>query len=223
MFDPTHLLAGTGVLLGLVFIGGIIFAETGLLIGFFLPGDTLLISAGVFAAQGKLPLAATLLVIAVAAIAGDNLGYVIGKTAGRKLFHKKDGLLFRHEYVMRAESFYERYGSKTVLLSHFLPVIRTFAPIVAGVAKMNHFQFFVFDAIGDIVWAFAVTMLGYWFGSKIPNIDHYILPAVGLATLFTFSPMVWHLATDKEFHEKVRTYRDQKKHDVTHKKQDSDQ
>jgi membrane-associated protein len=223
MFDPTHLLTGAGVLLGLMFIGGIIFAETGLLVGFFLPGDTLLLSAGVFAAQGKLPLALTLLVIAVAAIAGDNLGYIIGKTAGRRLFSKKDGLLFRHEYVMRAEAFYERYGSKTMLLSHFIPVIRTFAPIVAGIAKMNRLQFFLYDAIGDIIWAVIVTMLGYWFGSKIPNIDHYILPAVGLATLFTFGPMIWHLATDKKFHAKVRAYRAQKKHNDTHEKQDSDQ
>jgi membrane-associated protein len=207
MFDVTHLLGGAGVFIGLLFIGGMIFAESGLLIGFFFPGDTLLISAGVFAAQGKLPLALTLLVISVAAIAGDNLGYAIGKTAGRRLFHKKDGLIFRHEYVMRAEAFYERWGSKTMLLAHFVPVIRTFAPIVAGIAKMNRLQFVLFDAVGDIAWACLVTMLGFWFGSKIPNIDHYILPAVGLAILFTFSPMIWHIATDKELHQKLRARR----------------
>lgn len=204
MFNITHLLDSAGVAFGLVVIGGIIFAESGLLVGFFLPGDTLLLSAGVFAAQGKLPLALTLVVIAVAAIAGDNIGYVIGKTAGRRLFRKKDGLIFRHEYVMRAEGFYERYGSKTMLLAHFIPVIRTFAPIVAGVGRMNRLQFVIFDAIGDVAWAIIVTMLGYWFGSKIPNIDHYILPAVGAATVFTFSPMIWHLAKDKEFRNKLR-------------------
>jgi membrane-associated protein len=204
MLNPSDLLDGAGVLLSLVIIGGIVFAESGLLVGFFLPGDTLLLTAGVFAAQGKLPIALTLLVISVAAIAGDNIGYVIGKTAGRRLFRKKDGLLFRREYVERAEHFYERFGSKTMLLAHFVPVIRTFAPIVAGVAHMNRVQFVLFDAIGDIAWTLVITLLGYGFGSKIPNIDHYILPAVGCAMLFTFSPMIWHLATDKEFHAKLR-------------------
>jgi membrane-associated protein len=204
MFSPTDLLDGAGVLLSLITIGGIVFAESGLLVGFFLPGDTLLLTAGIFAAQGKLPIGLTLAVIALAAIAGDNIGYVIGKTVGRRLFRKRDGLLFRQEYVERAEHFYERFGSKTMLLAHFVPVIRTFAPIVAGVAHMNRTQFVIYDAIGDTAWAIIVTMLGFWFGSRIPNIDHYILPAVGAAMIFTFSPMLWHLATDKEFHAKLR-------------------
>jgi membrane-associated protein len=204
MFNPSTLLAGAGVAFGLAIIGGIIFAEVGLLAGFFLPGDTLLITAGVFAAQGKLPLALTLLIIAVAAIAGDNVAYMIGKTAGPRLFRKKDGLIFRQAYVQRAEKFYERYGSKTMLFAHFFPVIRTFAPIVAGIAKMDRSQFILFDAIGDCAWTLIITMLGYWFGSKIPNIDHYILPAIAAATLFTFGPVLWHLFSDKEFRAKLR-------------------
>lgn len=204
MLNPTDLLEGAGVVFGLLIIGGIVFAESGLLVGFFLPGDTLLLTAGVFAAQGKLPLALTMVIIAGAAIAGDNIGYIIGKSAGRRLFRKKDGLLFRQEYVERAEQFYERFGSKTMLLAHFVPIVRTFAPIVAGVARMNRVQFVVYDAIGDIAWTVLVTMLGYWFGSRIPNIDHYILPAVGGAMLITFGPMIWHLATDKKFHAKLR-------------------
>jgi membrane-associated protein len=123
------------------------------MVGFFLPGDTLLLSAGILAAQGKLSLSLTMAVIAFAAILGDNTGYSLGRAMGPRLFRKKDGILFRHEYVARAEKFYEKYGSKTMLLSHFIPVVRSFAPLVAGV--------------GDIVWAVATTLVGYWFGSRI--------------------------------------------------------
>lgn len=204
MLNVTTLLSGAGVFLGLTIIGGIVFAESGLLVGFFLPGDTLLLTAGAFAAQGKLPLALTLAIIAIAAIAGDNIGYVIGKTAGKRLFRKEDGIVFRHEYVVRAEKFYERFGSKTMLLAHFVPIIRTFAPIVAGMGRMNRIQFVIFDAIGDTSWAIIVTMLGYLFGKKIPNIDHYFLLAVAAATIFTFGPVVWHLASDKKIRARVK-------------------
>ncbi len=189
MLNPSEMIQSGGLL----FIAIIIFAESGMLIGFFFPGDTLLLSAGVFAAQGKLSLAALLIVASLAAIAGDNAGYQIGKSMGPRLFRKKDGFLFRHEYVEQAEKFFERYGSKAMLLAHFVPVVRTFTPIVAGVGKMPRAQFAFFDAIGDIAWTVLVTLLGYWFGSKIPNIDSYILPVVGLAILFSFGPMVYHL------------------------------
>ena len=189
MLNPAHLIASGGLLL----IGLFIFAESGMMLGFFLPGDTLLLTAGIFAAQGKLSLVALLIVAALAAIVGDNTGYQIGKTMGPRLFRKKDGLLFRQAYVAQAEKFFERYGAKTMLLAHFLPVIRTFTPIVAGVGRMNRKLFVLFDAIGDVAWALIVTLLGYWFGSKIPNIDHYILPAVVLAVVVSFGPMVYHL------------------------------
>jgi membrane-associated protein len=205
MFSPADLLNGAGVAVGLAIIGGIIFSESGMLVGFFMPGDTLLLTAGVFAAQGKLPLAGVMLVVALAAIAGDNVGYVIGEKYGRRLFRKPDGLIFRQEYVQRAEKFYERFGSKTMLLAHFVPIIRTFAPVVAGIARMPRTQFVMFDALGDTAWAIIVTLIGYWFGKRIPNIDHYFLLAVGGATLFTFGPMLYHLATDKKFHAKLRS------------------
>jgi membrane-associated protein len=188
-FDPSHLIQSGGLLL----IGIIIFAESGMLLGFFMPGDTLLLSAGVFAAQGKLPLAGLLIVVAAAAIAGDNTGYFIGRSSGRRLFRKPDGLLFRQSYLVQSEKFFERYGSKTMLLAHFLPVIRTFAPIVAGIGKMKRLQFVIFDAIGDTAWAVLVTLLGYWFGKRIPNIDHYILPVVAAAVIISFGPMIWHI------------------------------
>ena len=181
---------------GILAIAVIVFAESGMMLGFFLPGDTLLLAAGVFAAQGKLSIGLTIAAISVAAILGDNTGYAIGRAMGPRLFKKKDGILFRHEYVERTEKFYEKYGAKTMLLSHFIPIVRSFAPFVAGVGKMNRGKFFMFDAIGDIVWAALITLLGYWFGSRIPNIDSYVLPTVLVVMVLSFAPVVWHLFGD---------------------------
>lgn len=199
MLDPTHIVESGGLLL----IALIIFGESGMLIGFFFPGDTLLIAAGIFAAQGKLSLTAVCIVASLAAIAGDNVGYHIGKTMGPRLFRKKDGVLFRREYVEKAEGFFNRFGSKTMLLAHFVPIVRTFAPIIAGVGHMDRKRFFIFDAIGDIAWSISVTLVGFYVGSKIPNIDHYILLAIGGATVLTFGPMLWHLLVNKRFWKKV--------------------
>ncbi len=189
MFDVNHLVQTGGLLL----IALIIFGESGMFIGFFFPGDTLLITAGIFAAQGHLPLITTMIVVAIAAILGDNLGYQIGKRYGRQLFRKPDGILFRKEYVTKAEDFFERYGNRAMLLAHFVPVIRTFAPSVAGIGRMNFKQFFIYDAIGDTAWAILVTLLGYSVGTKIPNIDHYVLLAVAGVMVFTLGPTLYHL------------------------------
>jgi membrane-associated protein len=178
---------------GLLLIAAIIFAESGMFVGFFFPGDTLLLTAGVFAAQGKLSLAPVIIVVAIAAIAGDNTGYHIGKRYGRRLFRKPDGLIFRQEYVQRAERFYERFGSRTMLIAHFVPVVRTFVPPVAGVAKMDYPKFVLFDAIGDTAWAIIVTLIGYWFGTRIPNIDHYIILAVVAVVVITLGPTFYHI------------------------------
>lgn len=189
MFDVSHLIQAGGLLL----IAAIIFAESGMFVGFFFPGDTLLLTAGVFAAQGKLSLASVILVVAAAAIAGDNVGYHIGKRYGRRLFRKPDGIIFRQEYIQRAEHFYERFGSRTMLIAHFVPIVRTFVPPVAGVARMDYPKFVLFDAIGDIAWAVIVTLIGYWFGTKIPNIDHYIVLAVVAVVLITLGPTIYHI------------------------------
>lgn len=193
MLNPQHIIASGGLLL----LGLMIFAESGMMLGFFFPGDTLLLSAGLFASQGKIPggIVALIIVVAIAAIAGDNSGYTIGKHAGARLFRKKDNRFFRHEYIERTQKFYDRFGSKTMLLAHFFPVIRTFAPVVAGIGRMSRLKFAFFDAVGDIAWAIIVSLIGYWFGSKIPagDIDHYILIAVGFAVLISFGPMIYHL------------------------------
>lgn len=191
MFDVSSLIQAGG----LAVIAAIVFAESGMFVGLFFPGDTLLITAGVFSAQGKLPAVEwVIVIIALAAIAGDNAGYHIGKRYGRRLFRKPDGLVFRQQYVQRAEGFYERWGSRTMLLAHFVPIVRTFAPPVAGVARMDYKKYVLFDAVGDILWATLVTLVGYWFGSKIPNIDRYILLAVAAAVLLTLGPTLYHIA-----------------------------
>lgn len=199
MLDVTHLIESGGLLL----IGGIIFAESGLLAGFFLPGDTLLFTAGFFAAQGKLPLPALLLVVILAAVAGYETGYHIGNKFGKQLFKKKDGLLFRQEYLDKSEDFYEKHGGKTVMLSRFVPVVRTFAPIVAGVGNMPRMRFRIFNIAGAVVWGGGIILLGNWLGNRIPNIDRYLLPVIALAMIFTFSPVILHLLKDKETRQKL--------------------
>lgn len=195
MLDPSALLNSAGATVALLIIVGIIFAESGLLVGFILPGDTLLLSAGALAATGKLPLVLTIVLISLAAIAGDNLGYLIGKKVGPQLFTKKDGIIFRQEHIHKAHEFFERYGVKTMLFAHFVPVVRSFAPIVAGVGRMDHRRFIIYDAIGDIAWAAIVTLVGYWFGSRISShtLDKIIIIAIGGAMLLTITPILWHL------------------------------
>jgi len=189
MLDVSEIVRSGGLLL----IALIIFAESGMFVGFFFPGDTLLITAGIFSAQGHLPLLPTLLVIALAAIAGDNIGYWIGRRYGVHLFDKPDSAIFRQEYLRQAHSFYQRWGSRTMLFAHFVPVVRTFAPPVAGLAEMNYRQFVLFDAIGDTSWAVLVTLVGYWFGSKIPDLDHYILLGLAGVMVFTLAPTIYHV------------------------------
>ena len=199
MLEPTSLLEGAGVIGGLAIIGAIIFAESGLLIGFFLPGDTLLFTAGFFAAQGNLPLAGVLAVIFLTAIIGDNVGYTIGKKSGPKLFSKKDGIIFRQEYIARAEKFYEKHGGKTIIIARFVPVVRTFAPVVAGVGNMERKKFVLYNVVGAAIWTGSVVMLGYWLGSLIdPHaMEKYLLLAIFGAMIITVGPTLYHLLREE--------------------------
>ena len=191
MFDVQNIIQSGGILIIML----IIFAESGMLVGFFLPGDTLLFGAGILAASGVLPLWWTILAIAVAAIAGDNIGYQIGKSLGPKLF-TKDSTVFRHEYIMRAEAFYEKHGSKTMLLAHFVPLVRTFVPVTAGAAHMNRKLYFIFDAIGCSAWAVSTTLIGYWLGSKVPGIEKYIDPVLLAVVVIFLTPTIIHILRD---------------------------
>ena len=199
MFDVNGIIESGGLLL----IGAIVFAESGLLVGFFLPGDTLLFAAGFFAAQGKLWLPSLLVVLIVCAIAGNEVGYEIGKRTGKRIFRKRDGLLFREEYVEKSEQFYEKHGGKTIILARFVPIVRTFSAVVAGVGSMPRLKFTTYNVIGAMLWCTSITLLGYWLGSKIPNVEKYLLPAVLVATLFTFSPTIYHVLKDPKIRNKL--------------------
>jgi len=199
MLDVQNIIESGGLLL----IGFIIFAETGLLLGFFLPGDTLLFSAGFFASQGKLPLLWLLFIVIFAAIAGNEVGYEIGNRTGKKIFSKKNGILFREDHILRAEEFYKTHGGKTIILARFIPIIRTFSSVIAGVGNMSRIKFFIYNVIGALIWCLTVVLLGYWLGSRIPNIDRYILPAVLLATVFTMGPTIFHLVRELIRHKKT--------------------
>lgn len=207
MFDIASWFENSSALVGLLLIGGIIFAESGLLIGFFLPGDTLLFTAGFFAAQGHFPLAAVLSVIFAAAVIGDNVGYYIGKKSGPRLFKKQDGVIFRQEYVQRAEKFYEKHGGKTIIIARFVPIVRTFAPVVAGVGNMDRKTFFLYNLVGGFVWTVSLVMLGYWLGDLVPaeTVEKYLLLIIGAAMALSFGPMLYHLfqAYRENRHKKV--------------------
>jgi membrane-associated protein len=189
MFSVTHIIQSGG----LVLLGLFLFAEVGLFLGFFLPGDTLLITAGIYAKQGRLNIAAVILVAAIAATAGDSTAYLIGRHGGRRLFTKKDSVIFQPEHIAKAEDFYERFGAKLLLISHFLPVVRTFTPLLAGVARMPYRKFLVFDATGDTLWSIVISLVGYYIGSRIPNIDHYILGIVIFAVAISSGPTIIQL------------------------------
>lgn len=158
---------------GLLAIAFIVFAESGLLFGFIFPGDTLLLTAGFFSAQGKLPIIPLLIIIFIAAVLGDNVGYQTGRRFGPSVFKRKDGLFFRRDYILRAKAFYERYGSITIVAARFFPWIRTFAPIVAGVGRMSWARFAFFNVFGALFWTLSITLLGYAIGNAAPNIDQY--------------------------------------------------
>src|SRR5688572_7796542 len=168
-------------LVGLYGLIAIVFAETGLLIGFFLPGDSLLITAGLFAARGDLDIRALIPALIVAAIAGNATGYWIGKRTGKALYSRPDSLLFRREHVRMTKDYYDRHGGKTVVLAQFIPILRTFAPVVAGVGEMGYRRFAGYNVLGAILWVTSMTLAGYTLGNMVPNIEdriHYVVALV---------------------------------------------
>lgn len=195
LLNVTEWISNAGPMIGLLIIGAIIFSESGMMVGFFLPGDTLLFSAGFFASADKLPLLGVIVVIAVAAIAGDNTGYEIGKRAGPRLFKKKDGLIFRQAYVQQAEAFYEKHGGKTVLFARFVPIVRSFAPVVAGVGHMDRRRFVLYDVAGALLWSVSIVLAGYWLGNFVdPKVmERYLILLVGAAMLLSFGPTIMHI------------------------------
>ena len=161
---------------GYVGLTGIIFAETGLLVGFFLPGDSLLVTAGLLASQPEFGLNVWALgaLLSVAAIVGNTVGYVIGKASGPRLFTRDDSLLFKKKHLYRAEEFYRKHGGKTLVLARFMPIVRTFVPVVAGLANMPFAAYTAYNVLGGVLWIWSMLLVGYFLGRAIPGIDKYI-------------------------------------------------
>ena len=152
----------------------IIFAETGLFVGFFLPGDSLLVAAGLFAAAGKLDVFLLIGFLSAAAIIGDSTGYWFGEKIGKKLFERKKSHFFKPKHLLRAKRFYEKHGGKTIIIARFVPVVRTFAPIVAGATDMHYRRFLTFNIVGGVLWVMSMTLVGYFIGSIVPDIDKHM-------------------------------------------------
>jgi membrane-associated protein len=187
--DPKEIIENASPF-GELLVMAIVFAETGLLIGFFLPGDSLLFTAGLLANDGKLNIAFLLVGVFVAAVVGDQVGYQFGKKAGPSIFRKPDARLFRQEYVEHTKNFFDRHGPKTIVIARFVPVVRTFAPVLAGVGEMKWKTFTIFNVVGALVWAVGVTLLGYALGSAIgaDNVDKYLYPIIAVIILASFIP-----------------------------------
>ena len=170
----------------------IIFAESGLFVGFFLPGDSLLFTAGFLSSQGYGNVAFVIGICFIAAVLGDSFGYAFGRRVGPRIFTREDGIFFRKTHVERIRAFYHRHGAKALVFARFAPVIRTFAPILAGVGGMPYAVFISYNVIGGFLWAGGFVGLGYMLGSAIPGVDKYLLPIVACVIVISILPSVFH-------------------------------
>ena len=187
--DPVGLIK----ILGYLGLFGIIFAESGILVGFFLPGDSLLFTAGFLASQGYGNVVVVATVCFLAAVAGDSFGYAFGKKVGPKIFTRADGWFFKKGYVKQIGAFYDAHGAKAIVIARFTPLIRTLAPIFAGVGAMPYQAFLFSNVIGGLLWAGGIVGLGYMLGSVIPEVDGYLLPLIAVIILFSLLPSAFHL------------------------------
>lgn len=183
---------------GLLGLFVITFAESGFLVGFFLPGDSLLFTAGFLASQGFFNIFVLAAICFVGAVLGDSFGYAFGKKVGPKIFTKDESLFFQKRNLERAYVFYEKYGGKTIIIARFMPVVRTFAPILAGVGRMRYRTFIFYNVFGGFFWAIGLTFLGYWLGSVVPNVDRYIVPLVFLIIFLSILPPLISILRDPE-------------------------
>lgn len=197
---------------GVIGVALVIFAEAGLLIGFFLPGDSLLVTAGFLTSQGVLDINIHLFVAILffAAAAGDSVGYAFGKKVGRKVFNKPNSFLFKQENVRHAEAFYEKHGSITIVIARFIPGGRTFAPIVAGVGNMHYRTFLVFNLIGALLWAAGLTYLGYYAGAWLEaqgiQVGHYLLPIIAVIVFISLLPLIYHSLKNKKQRKAIKKF-----------------
>jgi len=182
---------------GYAVLVGIVFTETGLLVGFFLPGDSLLVTAGLVAAAGGLNIWWVNSLLIVAAIVGDSVGYAIGARLGPRLFTREQSLLFNPRHVERTRRFYERHGAKTIVIARFVPIIRTFAPVVAGVGQMRYRRFLVYNVAGGVGWVTSMTWMGYLLGRAVPNIADYIHIVVIVVIVVSMIPIVVEILRER--------------------------
>lgn len=176
----------------------IVFAESGLLIGFFLPGDSLLFTAGFLASQGFLNIWLLVPLIFIAAVTGDSVGYAFGRRVGPRLFKREDSRFFHKRNLRKAELFYEKHGGMTIILARFMPVVRTFAPIVAGVGRMHYPTFLFYNVLGGAIWTISMCVGGYFLGKLIPNVDKYLLPIIGAIIVLSILPSAIHLLRERK-------------------------
>jgi membrane-associated protein len=197
LFSSSNLLDHVTTL-GYLGVAFFIFAESGLFFGFFLPGDSLLFTAGLLASTGLFSMYILVPMVAFSAIIGDSVGYFFGKKVGPALFKKEDSFFFRKSHVERTQIFYERHGPKALILGRFIPIVRTFVPILAGVGNMRYDIFIRFNIVGGLLWAVGLPLIGYVLGNRIPNIDTYLLPIVVAIILISFVPVLIELLRAKK-------------------------
>lgn len=208
-FDFVKILESFGYL-GLIFI---IFAESGLLAGFFLPGDSILFTAGFLASQDFFNIWLLTPMTFIAAVLGDSVGYAFGHKVGKRLFQREDSVFFHKKHLLRAQRFYEKHGGKTITIARFLPVVRTFAPIVAGMGDMHYRKFLAYNVLGAFLWAVCIPFAGYFLGNVIPGVDKYLLPIIALIVIASVAPSVIHIIrerkADRELAEAVEEVREE--------------
>lgn len=184
--------------IGYIGVFAIVFAESGLLIGFFLPGDSLLFTAGFLASQDILSLPVLAIGCGIFAILGDSVGYMFGRRVGRRLFEREDSTLFKKKHLQAAEAFYEKHGGKTIIIARFIPIVRTFAPVVAGAADMTYKKFATYNIIGGILWITSTTFLGYILGNTIPNITSYLHYIIGAVIILSILPPIIEILKERK-------------------------
>ena len=183
--------------IGYIGIFAVVFAESGLFIGFFLPGDSLLFTAGFLASQEIFDIRILSLLCFIAAVTGDSVGYAFGRHIGPRLFTREDSWLFHKKHLAKAQHFYEKHGKKTIVIARFMPIVRTFAPIVAGIGNMHYKTFITYNIVGGFLWGIGVTVAGYFLGKVIPDVDKYLIPIVVVIIIASILPSVIHLIKER--------------------------
>lgn len=170
-----------------------VFLESGVFFGFFLPGSSMLFTAGLLATQGLFSIWVLIPLLSLAAVLGDSAGYWFGNYVGVSLFFKKDSRFFKHKYLEQAKDFYEKHGVQAVILARFIPVVRTFAPIIAGIANMRYRTFLAYNVVGGVLWAAGIAFIGYFLGKRVPLVEHYITPIILLIIVASLIPIIWEI------------------------------